>query len=210
MKSLLFCLPLLFLPEVNAATTVTGTRTPNVTIPDNSAIGYTSIQTFSSTGITAIQSITVDLSFSGGWNGDLYCYLGRGAVLSVLLNRVGRSLAFPDGASSSGMILSLNDLAVADVHIALPFTGLPAGTFQPDGRLTDPLFALDTDSRTAPLSLFNGQSADGNWTLFVADQSPGSQSTLTSWSLSITGVPEPSAALLGGLSCALLLRRRRD
>jgi MYXO-CTERM domain-containing protein len=60
------------------------------------------------------------------------------------------------------------------------------------------------------LSNFIGLNPNGTWTLFVADQSAGETSTLQSWSMTITGVPEPSAALLGGLGVLLLLRRRRS
>ena len=35
-------------------------------------------------------------------------------------------------------------------------TGSVSGTYQPDGRTTDPLVALDTDARTAMLSSFIG------------------------------------------------------
>lgn len=209
MKFLLF-LPAILLPlGVDAATTVSGNWTVNATIPDFDDPGYSSLQTFSTTGITGIQSISVGLIFAGGWNGDLYVYLVHESAISILLNRAGRSLANMDGASSSGMTITLNDLAALDVHTALPFTGAPSGTFQPDGRITDPYDTLDTDSRPAMLSVFNGQSADGNWTLFVADQAAGEESTLTSWSLSITGVPEPTTALLGSLGLLCLLRRRR-
>lgn len=207
----LFFLPTLLLPLAsNGATTVSGDWTVNTTIPDYDDPGYSNIHNFANTGISEIQSITVELSFSGGWNGDLYVYLVHDGALSVLLNRVGRSLADPDGASSSGMTITLTDFAPTDIHTAIPFSGTPTGTFQPDGRITDPYDTLDTDARPAMLSVFNGQSADGNWTLFVADQAPGDQSTLTSWSLSITGVPEPSAALLGVFGGLILLRRRRD
>jgi len=209
MKPLLFCLTILLPLGADAATTVTGNWTVNTTIPDNDDVGYSSLQTFSTTGITGIQSISFELTFANGWNGDLYVYLLHDSIISILLNRPGRSLSALDGASSSGMILTLTDLAAADVHTALPFTGTPTGTFQPDGRTTDPHSTLDTDSRPAMLSAFNGQLADGNWKLFVADQAPGDQSTLTSWSLSITGVPEPSAALLGGFGVFTLLARRR-
>jgi len=60
------------------------------------------------------------------------------------------------------------------------------------------------------MNSFIGLDPNGNWTLFVADQAAGETSTLQSWTLTITGVPEPSAALFGGLGVLLLLRRRRE
>ena len=210
MKSLLVCLSFVLAGEATAATTVSGTWTPNVAIPDYNDIGYSSVQTFETTSINEIKSVVVELSFSSGWNGDLYAYLVHNGVMSVLLNRAGRSVSNPDGASSSGMILTLTDLAEFDVHTTLPFSGVPTGTYQPDGRTTDPLLVLDTDPRPATLSVFNGMAADGNWTLFVADQSPGNQSILVSWGLTINSVPEPGSALLSTLGSLILLRRRRD
>jgi subtilisin-like proprotein convertase family protein len=210
MKTLLVSLSVVLAGGVSATTTVSGTWAPNVIIPDFNDIGFSSVQTFQTTGINEIKSVVVELSFTSGWNGDLYAYLVHNGVMSVLLNRVGRSVSNPDGASSSGMILTLTDLAEFDVHTTLPFNGVPAGTYQPDGRITDPLSVLDTDPRPATLSVFNGMAADGNWTLFVADQSPGNQSILVSWSLTINGVPEPGSALLSALGTLILLRRRRD
>ena len=84
------------------------------------------------------------------------------------------------------------------------------GSFQPDGRTTDPLAVLATDARPAMLSSFTGLDANGSWTLFLADQASGEVSTLQSWSLSITGVPEPSAALLSALAViGIAFTRRR-
>jgi len=122
---------------------------------------------------------------------------------------VGRDNGAPDGFSSSGMTITLRDEATQDIHTSLGDIGSPSGTFQPDGRLIDPLFVLDSDARTNLLSVFNGGDASGNWTLFVADQSAGETSTLQSWSLSVTTVPEPSVAALLIFPIAALFRRRR-
>ncbi len=194
---------------VQAATTVTGTWNVSVTIPDNNDVGYTSMQSLLSPGISQIQSVSVQLTFSGGWDGDLYAYLVHDNVVSVLLNRPGKSLANPDGSGASGLIVTLSDDATQDIHTSLPASGLASGNFQPDGRTTDPKLVLDTDPRTAPLSVFNGQDASGSWTLFVADQSAGEVSTLQSWSLTVTGVPEPSPCLLGALGSIPWLFRRK-
>jgi hypothetical protein len=63
---------------------------------------------------------------------------------------------------------------------------------------------------------FNGSVADGTWTLYFADlSSGGGTSTLDSWSLDITAVPEPGTvalgifgALLGGLGRHYAAKRR--
>jgi subtilisin-like proprotein convertase family protein len=197
--------------SVFASTTWTGpTWHVSTAIPDYAAVGFTDNQTLNVYDITEIQSVVVNLNFTGGWNGDLYAYLVHGSGFSVLLNRPGRSLSNPEGSASSGMSITVADSATMDIHTAIPMNGSVSGTYQPDGRIADPLLVLDTDARPAMLSSFIGLDASGSWTLFVADQSAGEQSTLQSWSMTITGVPEPSAAILVILSgSALLLARRR-
>ncbi len=212
MKSTLSLLALLALPTLpaSASTTYTGNWTVNTVIPDNNDIGYSDTHTLSVAGIDNIETVTVNMDFSGGWNGDLYAYLVHDSSVAVLLNRAGLSVINPDGAGSSGLNINFSDTAASDIHTAIPLSGgVVTGTYQPDGRTTDPLAVLDTDPRTAMLSSFTGQNANGSWTLFVADQSPGSTSTLTSWSLSVTGVPEPSSAVLGALGIIPLFFRRR-
>ncbi len=194
----------------NAATTYTNTWTVNATIPDNDDVGYTNTQTLLVPDLSEIQSVTVALNFSGGWNGDLYAYLVHGAGFAVLLNRPGRDTATPDGAASVGMTINLDDAAATDIHTGIPMSGGPVtGTWQPDGRTADPLAVVAADPRTALLSSFAGLDANGNWTLFVADQSAGGVSTLQSWTLTVTGIPEPAVLLLAGIAPLVLLRRRR-
>jgi hypothetical protein len=57
---------------------------------------------------------------------------------------------------------------------------------------------------------FNGQNPNNAWTLFFADTDPGGQTTLNSWSLNITAVPEPVNVALGifglGLTGAAAVR----
>nr|MCS5540484.1 hypothetical protein [Roseibacillus sp.] len=42
-----------------------------------------------------------------------------------------------------------------------------------------------------------------------ADAAPGVAAHIDNWSLSVTGIPEPSTGILGVLSAALFLCRRR-
>jgi hypothetical protein len=69
------------------------------------------------------------------------------------------------------------------------------------------------DGRTAFLASLNGQNASAPLTLFVADVAAGSDSTLDSWSMTVSAVsavPEPGGhlALAGLVGGGLLLRRR--
>lgn len=213
MNTLYICLLALLPPlSAGAATSITQTWSISTAIPDNDDIGFSNTHSISAAGITEIESVTVELTFAGGWNGDLYAYLVHDGVISVLLNRPGRSLENPDGAASSGMTINLSDVAAADIHTAIPMSGgSVSGTFQPDGRMSDPLAVYDTDARPAMLASFNGLDVNGSWTLFVADQAAGEVSTLQSWSLNVTGVPEPSTCmLLGTFALGLAFSRRRD
>lgn len=213
MKAAFFCLMGL-LPASSAraatiATPITGTWTGSATIPDNNDVGFSSSLSLSLPEITMVESVSFQMVINGGWNGDLYAYLIHDGGFVVLLNRPGRSLANPDGAGSSGMTVDFSDTAAQDIHVALPFGGTPSGSYQPDGRATDPLLVLDTDARTSYLSVFNGHSAGGQWTLFLADQSAGEVSTLQSWTLSLTVVPEPSGAILMAMSVVVIALSRR-
>jgi subtilisin-like proprotein convertase family protein len=198
--------------SLQASTTWNGpTWNVSTAIPDNNDVGLSDTRTVSIPDATEITGVTVNLTFTGGWNGDLYAYLVHGSGFSVLLNRPGRSLANPDGSASSGMSITIADSASMDIHTAIPMSGgSVSGTYQPDGRETDPLAVVDTDARTAMLADFIGLDPNGDWTLFIADQSAGDTSTLQSWSMTINAVPEPSSALLLLFSgAALLIHRRR-
>jgi subtilisin-like proprotein convertase family protein len=183
----------------------------NLAIPDNNGSGRVSAISVADSGQTVI-SVEVVITTLNGWNGDIYAYLEHNGVISVLLNRPGRTVANPAGAASSGMQLCFADSAVADIHTAISgtFGEIATGTYQPDGRDEDPGLVTDASPRSLDLSGFNGQNAEGDWTLFVADLSSGEVATLGNWGLSLTVVPEPGVALLGGIGLLTLLRRRRN
>jgi subtilisin-like proprotein convertase family protein len=193
------------------AATIVADWTVNATVPDNSPTGLVDTRFISGSSILGITSVEVRLEFSGGWNGDLHAYLTHDSGYSVLLNRPGRTALNSIGAGSSGMVVTLSDVADIDIHTGLSASGLAIGTYQPDARAVDPALSLDTSPRTAFLSNFHGLAADGAWTLFVSDQEAVDQSTLVGWGLTINGVvPEPSRAvlLMFGLGAAMLRRRR--
>jgi len=180
----------------------------NTEIPDNNSSGLVSSIAVAGVG-QSFTSVEVVINTQNGWNGDLYAYLEHNGVISVLLNRPGRTALNSAGAASSGMQLLLADSALTDIHTAISgtFGALATGTYMPDARAEDPDFVTDASPRSLDLSVFNSQNADGNWTLFIADLSGGDVATLSNWS--ITFVPEPSSALLFCAALPLLLRRRR-
>ena len=191
------------------ATTFDLSWTGSLPVPDNDATGASRTFSFNAPEWNRIQVVTVELRFSGGWNGDLYAYLAHNGNLAILLNRPGRTAANDFGSGSTDLVAVFSDSAAADVHTALPDSGPASGTWQPDGRHIDPLLVLDTTPRTHLLSGFTGMDPNGDWTLFIADQGAGDTATLTGWTLSITAVPEPSVAILCIIAGTALLRRRR-
>ena len=200
-----------------------------IDIPDNSAVGAVSELTVA--GVDAlIHSVEVSLTLVGqvgdpAFNGDFHATLTHDSGHAILLNRVGRREGSSLGYGDGGFDVTLSDGAPSDVHVyrfalngshtvPLSIGDPPApltGTWQPDGRAVDPGLVLDTSARTATLSQFAGLDANGVWTLYVADLSPGGQGRLTHWGLSITLVPEPGAvALAAGMALVGfgVLRRR--
>jgi hypothetical protein len=165
-------------------------------------------------GLT-IADLNVSLHLLSGYNGDLYAYLVHGSGFSVLLNRPGRTASNSYGYADATLDVVLDDDATnGDIHLyqtnvnytLLTQNGSP---WQPDARNVNPLLALDTDPRTAHLSAFNGLAPTGDWTLFVADLSGTGSSTMVSWGLQASLVPEPSSVTLGLAFAAALWRLRR-
>ena len=176
----------------------------NALIPDINYSGYVNEQevpnlfTLGANDTSEIVNVSVRLSLSGGFNGDLYGYLvGPNGGFAVLLNRVGKTATDVFGYSDAGLTIKLDDGGTyGDIHTYQEVSGYgtkigDGSSWAPDGRETDPDAVVETDARTALLSSFNGFGADGKWTLFLADVGFGEQSTLVSWGLDIAVVPEP-------------------
>lgn len=187
--------------------TLISTYSGSTVIPDNNASGAAFAFNFNTPTPSMISGLTIDLTIAGGWNGDLYAYLSHGSSFSVLLNRIGRTTLNPDGSSTSGMTVQFGDGYLTDVH---NFAGSSlAGNFAADGRNVNPLTAVDTDPRTAPLTSFLGADPNGLWTLFFADLAPGGNSTVKNFTVTVS-LPDAggTAALLLGMVPVLGLARR--
>jgi subtilisin-like proprotein convertase family protein len=216
---------LAFLSLAHAAQAAVFSYTDAATTPipdgDSSGVGRSLLVT---TGGQTIVDVEVDLSISASagstaYLGDLYVYLTNGTEAAILVNRAGRRTGAASGYSDDVVFnVSISSLAANDIHsYRIPITGSNntalggplTGTWQPDGRMIDPAVVLDTDPRTAGLDIFNGDLADGNWSLFAADLSTGAAHKIDGWTLRINAIPEPSSAtLLAGLVLATALRRR--
>jgi hypothetical protein len=180
----------LLLAGVTAQASLT-TSVVNTVIPDGNPNGVTSTLTVGGLA-PVISEVVVYLNVSGGFDGDLYATLnlgGSSGTTVVLLNRIGSSPENPFGSSAAGFgdstgttyEFSLSDAAATSIH---NYDGT-GSSYQPDG---------------GTLSSFNGLDPDGDWILFIADMASGggdSPSTLVSWGLDITAVPEPVNAALG-------------
>lgn len=192
------------LTHAQANQTNTFTQAVNATVPDADPTGLTSTLNVSGVDV-AIQSISVTLNFSGGYNGDLFVYLAYDTGYAVLLNRVGRDNANPYGYGDSGFNITLSDSAATDVHLYGGNGGSAiTGSWQPDGRETDPQLTTSGDSRTAFLSSFQDLNGNGTWTLFVSDLASGYTTTVVSWGLTIATVPEPTGPSLLGMAAGIM------
>lgn len=197
----------------------------NLTIPDGDPFGISHTVNLSYPGGPyTIQDLSVDLDISGGSNGDLYVQLTHGSGHVVLLNRVGRRSDDPLGYDDPGLDVTFADGAGSgDIHRyrfepsgshTTPLNAPLTGTWQPDGRASDPASSLDTDPRTRFLSSFIGGDPNGAWTLYLVDAEPGDEAVLEGWALNFVLVPEPEASvavvLLGLLGLAAWRRCRRE
>lgn len=193
-------------------------------LPDNNLSGVAYGLDFNVGGINYIGDVSVEVSISGGYNGDLYAYLSHGDSIVVLLNRIGRTAGNADGTATSGLsTFTLSSLAATDVHGASGTAGQPlTGTYAPDGRYISPTASgatFDAAARNATFSTLVNDDPNGTWTLFFADASPGFSGSLMSWNVNVdafaTPVPEPITwamggfgALFGGLQWRRYLRSR--
>jgi subtilisin-like proprotein convertase family protein len=188
----------------------------SATISDGNLVGV--MEQFNVSGLTgSIYDVQVSLGITGGFNGDLYAYLvGPEGQLAVLLNRVGVAGTAAAGYSEAGMNVTLDGLATVNIHDYGTVSGysLDGTVWAADGRNVDPQTdgaTLYATPPTANLGVFANTSANGLWTLYIADVSPGGGAEyLNSVGLTILTVPEPQTwGLLAGGLLALGWRWKR-
>ena len=171
-----------------AAIVINDNWTVNTAIPEGNPVGITVYQTFQNLSGGPITDVSVNLNISGGYNGDLYGYLtlqdaNGDTATEILLNAVGTTTANPFGSSGSGFNITLSDSGIVNGSIHNATGTLPTGVWQPDSANT-----LD--------GTFGGLTANGTWTLFLANlDAGGGSSTLNGWGLAVNvlAVPEPAA-----------------
>ena len=163
---------------------------PIGSIPDGNPVGVSFTGNYDQvTPGATVSGLTVDLSISGGYNGNLYAYLvAPNGTMVLLLNQPGATISNPFGYAGSGLNVTLSDTAAGSIQTTPETAGSTfSGNYQAAGTLAN----------------FSGSVADGNWTLFFADETAGGgQAILNGWSLNITAVPEPAnltLAIFGGV-----------
>ena len=194
----------------------TVSSSPAQVIPDGNPSGVAYALNFS--GANQIVSVSVDLNITGGYNGDLYAYLSHGSQTLVLLDRVGvgtgSGAQYTFGYSGSSLAVTLADTGSGNIHNY--GGGTPSGPYMADGQSTSPFATAGSFSSTGGSATFgntftSGSDPNGGWTLFFADLSSGGLSTLNSFNVNITAVPEPVTLALGlfvGMMLALWGLRR--
>jgi hypothetical protein len=144
-----------------------------------------------------ITGMVVTMNVAGGWNGDLYAYLRHetteGIGFSVLLNRVGTSESDPFGYNNTGFGPNNGDpfrlvgSGAPDIHTYQS----GSHTLNVAGQLTG-TWLVDQSGGANSFISFNNLDPTGTWSIFFADMSGGGESTLLSWGLELTVVPEPA------------------
>ncbi len=177
---------------------------PGAVIPDFPGAGLAYGLNFNFSDFISIQSVSVTLNISGGYNGDLYVSLSHGSGFAVLLNRVGANASGEDGYSTAGFNNITLTMSGTDIHtVPAPTTG---STYASDGR-----FDYTSNTRNNTLNVLSGANPNGDWALFFGDEAGLNTSTLDSWSVDIQAVPEPTTwagILFGALFCGVQVVRR--
>ncbi|MCB9256007.1 MAG: choice-of-anchor D domain-containing protein [Chitinophagales bacterium] len=145
--------------------------TPVSPIPDNACGSNELSQSITYSSAANIADINVFVSIEHTWRSDLHIELeSPSGTIAQLFN-----------GSNSG---SENNLEVIFDDAG---TGISATSHTIDG-IADETIISDVD----PLSVFNGESSDGIWTLRVCDDASGDIGFLVDWSLDITDACIPT------------------
>ena len=149
-------------------------------IPQANPVGLVSVGTVS--GVSGrVTGMSLDLTVNGGFNGDLYAYLVAPdqTTAATLLGTVGGNF----DQVGSGYQITLTGTGAGINGVAQDWGTAVTGTYQP---VVDLLGAFG--------SYLTANGANGDWRLFLANQSNGGQSALGSWNLTFittAAVPEP-------------------
>ncbi len=147
-------------------------RTPGLPIPDNNPTGVS--DTITVADDLTILDMDVYIRAPHTWVGDLSFTLQHGATTATLINRPGVP-ASTFGCSGDNYDVTVNDEG-PDTPIENQCANLPAITGNAPGG----------DPPGPVLSVFDGQSTQGNWVLTAVDAAAGDTGTLAEWCVRIT------------------------
>jgi hypothetical protein len=159
----------------------------NTVIPDGSSSGLVNqINVAGLSGVIGDVSLTLDIvGAPTAYDGDYYAYLQYGSGLCVLLNEIDGGAGNNTG---NGMNITLSDLGSSGSIQTAPLGSPLTGSYVPASGGASTGVGLD--------GTFGGMnSADGAWTLFVADETPLGVGELANWSLTLA-VPDNCGTLL--------------
>ncbi|MEL6811652.1 MAG: proprotein convertase P-domain-containing protein, partial [Bacteroidota bacterium] len=147
-----------------ATITDSATSSPGTAITDNAT--FTDVITV--TDDQTITDLNVDLDINHTWTGDLIVTLESPAGTQAVIFD-----GNADGCSANDLVVLLDD------ESANPLDCDPSGT----GTGGD-AFPLGDYMPSNPLSVFDGESSLGDWTLSIEDDAGGDQGTWNSWTVS--------------------------
>ena len=157
--------------ETTAGGTATQCNNPNVAIPDNNAAGITDTMTIAGGG--TLTDVNVSINATHTYVGDLIFTLSRvfPANSSVVIDRPGVP-GSTFGCSGNDINTTLDDagLTAVETECAAAVPTIGTGPFSPNNTLT----------------VFNGNSSNGDWTLNVTDNASADTGSLNQWCLITT------------------------
>jgi len=146
----------------------------NLSIPDGGGPGNPATHTINVPDSFTVGDVNVRSTITHTWVGDLIVTLQHGATTVTVVDR--------PGFTGSGFGCSADNYS----NIALDDEGSGAIESQCVNNLTSPPNYTPNQS----LSVFDGQSSSGAWTIRVSDNATSDVGTLNSWSVVISDVGE--------------------
>lgn len=132
-----------------------------------------------------VAALTVELQIAHTWVGDLVADIEHDGTTVLLLDRPGVPLLGPCGCANNDVDVVLSDAGASPAENACSAAPPAIG-----GTLTP----------TQPLSAFDGDDPNGDWTLTVSDGFPASDNgTLQTWCVNLGGTATGGAGTGGSV-----------
>ncbi len=166
-------------PLTNAGTNTTGATFDNTTITRTIAV----------TGFTGnITNVTCNVQITHTWGMDIDLYLQSPTGQIIELNT--------DNGGTNATTFNVTFSDAGATNITTWLTGNVAGTYRPEGSLTADVIAPTITTMAG----FNGNAANGTWTLHARDDLGADNFVFSSFSLSIATAAATTYRLIGETS----------